>query len=67
MKFFDILTLILLIIGGLNWGLIAVNDMDVVAMFLGKATGAARLVYGLVGLSAVYRLIFWKCICHRCH
>ena len=62
----DIITVIILIIGGLNWGLIALNDTDVVAMILGKASGAARIVYGLVGLSAVYRLICWKGICHRC-
>ncbi len=48
---------ILLVIGGLNWGLIAINPAwNVVNMLLGSWPGVERTVYGLVGLSALYGL-----------
>ncbi len=47
----DIVALILIIVGGINWGLIGLADMNVVA-FLGEAL--ARIVYILVGLAAIY-------------
>ena len=47
----------LLIVGGLNWGLVAVFEFDLVAAVFGLDFGetnvATRVVYGLVGLSAV--------------
>ena len=62
MKILDVIVAILLVIGGLNWGLIAVADMDIVAMIFGAGTHMARLIYGLVGLSAVYQIFQWKAI-----
>lgn len=53
------ITLVLLIVGGLNWGLIALGgyDVDVIAGIFGGEDGvAARVIYGLVGLSALYQL-----------
>jgi len=47
---------ILLIVGGLNWGLIAVADFDLVAALFGKMSMLSRIVYGLVGLSAVWAI-----------
>jgi uncharacterized protein len=48
----------LLIIGGLNWGLVAVAEFDLVAWITGQEFGEtnalSRIVYGLVGLAAVY-------------
>ena len=45
----DILALILMIIGALNWGLIALFQFDLVAsLFGGAASVAARIIYGLV-------------------
>ena len=49
----------LLIVGGLNWGLVAVAEFDLVAwifggMDFGETNAASRVVYGLVGLAAVY-------------
>lgn len=48
----------LLVIGGLNWGLVALGEFDLVAwifgMEFGETNAASRLVYGLVGLAAVY-------------
>ena len=52
-------TLVLLIIGGLNWGLIAMGgyDVDIVAgIFGGPDSIVSRTIYGLVGLSALYQL-----------
>ena len=64
MKWINVLTLLLLIIGGVNWGLVALSgyDTDLVAnLFGGSDTAGARLVYGLVGLSAIWQLIpFFK-------
>ena len=64
MKWLNIITLLLLIVGGLNWGLVALGgyETDIVAnIFGGEDTGGARLVYALVGLSALWQLIpFFK-------
>ena len=51
----DRIALILAIIGGLNWGSIGLFRFDIVAALFGGATSApSRLVYGLVGLSALW-------------
>jgi uncharacterized membrane protein YuzA (DUF378 family) len=44
----------LLVIGGLNWGLVGFFGFDLVAAIFGDMTAASRIVYGLVGLSAIY-------------
>ena len=58
MKKLDLLAATLLIVGGLNWGLVAVAEFDLVAWIFGLEFGetnaATRVVYGLVGLSALY-------------
>lgn len=59
MRKLDAVTGALLIVGGLNWGLVALAEFDLVAwvfggMDFGETNAASRLVYGLVGLSAVY-------------
>ena len=67
MKFLDILASILLIIGGLNWGLIAAADFDLVAAVCGTGTTFARVIYGLIGVSAIYRIACWKSSCKTCY
>jgi uncharacterized protein len=57
MKPLNLITLILVIVGGLNWGLVGFADFDLVAAIFGDGTGAARTVYALVGLSALYQII----------
>jgi uncharacterized protein len=61
MRKIDIVSAALLIIGGLNWGLVAVANFDLVAAIFGLNFGqtnvATRIIYGLVGLAAVYQLI----------
>lgn len=56
MKFLNILSLILLIVGGLNWGLVGLFRFDLVATIFGEASLLSNIVYILVGLSAVYVL-----------
>jgi uncharacterized membrane protein YuzA (DUF378 family) len=60
MKKIDVASAALLIVGGLNWGLVAVANFDLVAAIFGLDFGqtnvATRIVYGLVGLAAVYQL-----------
>ena len=50
----DWIALVLMIVGGINWGLVGVLNVDLVATLLGAGTAAARAVYALVGLSALY-------------
>jgi uncharacterized protein len=52
----DILLLIILVIGGINWGLVGLLDFDLVAYLFGAMTVISRVVYGIVGLSALYTL-----------
>jgi uncharacterized protein len=47
---------ILVIVGGINWGLIGFFNYDLVGELLGPGSSAATVVYDLVGLSAVYML-----------
>ena len=48
---------VLLIIGGLNWGLIGLFQMDIVQIIFGSLTTIITIVYVLIGLSALYLLI----------
>ena len=60
MRKLDVLAGTLLIVGGLNWGLVAVAEFDLVAGLFGEDFGgtnaASRIVYGLVGIAAIYAI-----------
>jgi uncharacterized protein len=47
------ITLILLVVGGLNWLLVGLFDFDLVAAIFGDMSGLSRIVYVAVGLSAI--------------
>jgi uncharacterized membrane protein YuzA (DUF378 family) len=64
MKNLKCLTTALLVVGGLNWGLVAAFELDLVAMLLGQGSVLARVVYGAVALSAVYELASWWGCCN---
>jgi uncharacterized membrane protein YuzA (DUF378 family) len=66
MKVLDIIAAVLLIIGGLNWGVMGVSDMNVISSIFGSQQVLLHIIYILVGLSAVYSIIQWRSICHRC-
>ena len=57
MKILNKVTLLLLIVGGLNWGLVGLLDFDLVAALFGDMSPLSRVVYSLVGLSALFQLI----------
>ena len=48
--------MVLLIVGGLNWGLIGLAGFDLVATIFGEDSALSRIVYVLVGLAAIYSL-----------
>src|SRR5689334_18166983 len=59
MKKLDLAAATLVLVGGLNWGLVAVAKFDLVAWIcggldFGETNAVSRVIYGLVGLAAVY-------------
>ena len=54
----DWLALVLVIVGGLNWGLVGLFRFDLVAAIFGTMSTLSRVVYSLVGLAAVYMVYF---------
>jgi len=57
MRMFNTITLVLLVIGGLNWGLVGLAGFDLVAALFGDMSVLSRAVYALVGLSALWQLV----------
>ena len=53
MRAIRLIALVLLIVGGLNWGLVGLFDFDLVAAIFGAGSALARIVYVLVGVSAI--------------
>jgi uncharacterized membrane protein YuzA (DUF378 family) len=56
MSAIDYIAMALLIIGGLNWAMVGLFDVDVVASLFGPGSPASRLVYVLVGIAALYSI-----------
>lgn len=56
MKALNLTTLILLIIGGINWGLVGIADFNIVAALFGEDSALTNIIYVLVGLSALWQL-----------
>jgi len=69
MKTLDVLTTVLLIVGGLNWGLVGAAKFDLVAaifgMHFGETSALSAVVYLLVGISALYQAASFKAIQRR--
>lgn len=58
MKSLDILAAVLLVVGGLNWGLWGVLEFDLVATIFGGNTAIlSKAIYSVVGLAAIYQAI----------
>jgi uncharacterized protein len=57
MRVINTVTLVLLIVGGLNWGLVGLLNFDLVAAIFGEMSPLSRIVYSLVGLSALWQLV----------
>ena len=64
MKSLDVVAALLVIVGALNWGLVAVARFDLVAALFGMGFGEVSpltaVVYGLVGAAGLYQALFWK-------
>lgn len=60
MKIIKMIAIILVIIGGLNWGLVGLFNFDLVAALFGAMTVISRIIYALVGLSAVYLVLIFN-------
>ncbi len=57
----DIVCLILVIIGAINWGLIGFFGFDLVSFLFGEMSMITRIIFAVVGLAGLYSLIlFWK-------
>ncbi len=56
MNALDWIAVILVIVGGLNWGLVGFFNFDLVAAIFGDMSLLSRIVYGLVGLAALYMI-----------
>lgn len=62
MRKLDLLPAVLLVVGGLNWGLVGIAKFDLVAWIcggldFGETNAVSRIVYTLVGLAAVYAIV----------
>ena len=60
MKTIKIIAIILVVIGGLNWGLVGLFNFDLVAAIFGAMSVISRIVYILVGLSAIYLVVIFN-------
>lgn len=57
MRALNIVTLVLVIVGGINWGLVGATGFDLVAALFGEMSALSRIVYCLVGLSALWQIV----------
>lgn len=60
------LTFILLVVGGLNWLLVGLVGWDIGQLFGGQDMLISRIIYVLVGLSAIYEIFSHKRLCRMC-
>lgn len=65
MRSLDVLAAILVVVGGLNWGLYGLFSLDLVATLFGSFSALSTVVYALVGLAAVYQAVQWRSIQRR--
>ena len=69
MKKLDVVAAVLVVVGAVNWGLVAFARFDLVATLFGlrfgEVSAASAVVYGLVGLAGVYQALLWKGIQRR--
>ena len=65
MKKLDVAAAVLLVVGGINWGVVGVTGSDIVGTIFGNLSPVTRTVYILVGVAALYQALQWKAIQHR--
>jgi uncharacterized membrane protein YuzA (DUF378 family) len=57
MRAVNVIALILILVGGLNWGLVGFFDYNLVDSLLGVDSTASRVVYAVVGVAALYKIV----------
>ena len=65
MKTIDVAAASILFIGGVNWGLVGLFGFNLVAWIFGEMSMLTRIIYVLVGISAIYDAVMWKAIQKR--
>lgn len=70
MKAANIIVLILIVLGALNWGLLGFFGFNLVTTIFNENMLMSRLVYAVIGLSGLWSVSFFskcKCLCNSCH
>ena len=65
MKIADLIPATLLFVGGVSWGLMGFFGFDLVASIFVSMSLVSRIIYALVGISALYEVVMWKSIQRR--
>jgi uncharacterized membrane protein YuzA (DUF378 family) len=65
MKKLDVVAAVLLVVGGINWGVVGLTGSDIVGTIFGNLSPVSRTVYLLVGVAALYQAAQWKAIQRR--
>ncbi len=60
MRIINIVSLILLAIGGINWGLVGLFNLNLIAVAFGEGTALSAIIYTLVGLAAIWQLFAFR-------
>ena len=58
MKAIDIIVLVLVIIGAINWGLVGFFGLDLVAFLFGSMSVLSRIIYAVIGICGLYAISF---------
>lgn len=58
MRTLDIISLVLVIIGAVNWGLIGFFNFDLVAVLFGSMSALTRIIYSIIGIAGLYSISF---------
>ena len=66
MKALHMIAFVLIVIGGLNWGLVGAFNYNLVHAILGSVSSLERIVYILVGLAAILEAVTHKANCKMC-
>jgi len=59
MKVLNTIVLVLVVLGAVNWGLIALFEFDLVAWLFGAMTMLTRLIYGIIGIAGLWAITFF--------
>ncbi|MBI4100587.1 DUF378 domain-containing protein [Candidatus Microgenomates bacterium] len=66
MKMLHFITFTLVVIGGINWGLIGLSNLNLINSIFASAPSLEKIVYILVGISALYLILTHKNDCKIC-